>query len=414
MFRKKTTASYVKPSGSFRLNERHPLARSLALCIPFNGFSESVGSGREIWTRDLGIIKSTSEQATPKHNSDRFGLWGSFEKSVPDGFLIENLPSTFPGISATQHYTALAWQAKSGQVAGDTYNIIKRDDNVTNNDSILFISDSGLAGATLGGINIAAVDSVVNDEPALLGSLWDGSTGRMIVRGKYSGSAAVSALNSGITVLRIGFRIDLSPIRAYKGPLHVIYLFDRALSETETLLINDAPFALFSTSVSFPVFKKVAAASTSVFSSIGSAIVSGVGLSEFLSIASSSGAATVSGISSVVGVSIFSSSGSSTVTGVSGTAVPVIATGSSSGFATVNGVNGTQSANKHVGGVASNSRKTITLYPKTYPKREKNNIDFIDQSINQVKEKETEKKHSPRKQMNIDLLVALYSRMKKK
>lgn len=263
MFRKKSTASHVKPSGSFRLNERHPLARSLVLCVPFNGFSESVSSGREIWTRDLGIIKSTSEQATPKYNSDRFGLWGSFDKSIPDGFLIENLPATFPCISATQPFTALAWLAKSGQVVGEAYNVIKRDDNVTNNDSILYLKDNDTIGCTHGGIDFASTATIANDEPGLVGSSWDGATSRLIVKGVRSGSAAVAALNSGITVLRIGFRVDLSVLRAYKGPLYVIYIFDRELTEVETLNFQDNPFSLFTYSAPLPSFRRSVVASGS-------------------------------------------------------------------------------------------------------------------------------------------------------
>lgn len=258
MFKKNATPGHSKPAGSFRLNDSHPLARSLVLCIPFNDFAATTGSGREIWTRDLGIIKSTSEQATPKYSADRFGLWGSFEKSVPDGFLIENLPSTFPCISSTQPFTALAWLAKSGQVTGDAYNVIKRDDNVANNDSILYLKDNDTIGCTHGGIDFASTATIANDEPGLVGSLWDGATSRLIVKGARSGSAAVSALNSGITVLRIAHRIDLSVTRAYKGPLYVIYIFDRALEEVETLDLHYNPFSLFSMAVPYPAFKRQA------------------------------------------------------------------------------------------------------------------------------------------------------------
>lgn len=271
MFKKRITPSRSKPAGAFGLNASHPLARSLVLCIPFNGFSETTGSGREIWTRDLGIIKSTSENATPKYDSDRSGLGGSFNKDVPDGFLIENLPSTFPCISSTQPFTALAWLTKYGQVAGDAYNVIKRDDNVSNNDSILYLKDNDTIGCTHGGVDFASTATIVNEEPGIVGSSWDGSTSRLIVKGVRSGSAAVAALNSGITVLRIATRIDLSVIRSYKGLISCIYIFDRALEEVETLYLQDSPFSLFTYTAPAPSFKRsaVAAGSNQQFMMMG-------------------------------------------------------------------------------------------------------------------------------------------------
>lgn len=247
----------VKPN-HFNLNLRHPLASSLVLCVPFNGFSETTASGRKIWTRQQGWINSSSEQATPKYLTDRHGLCGSFDKDVPDGFLIENLPSTFPCISSTQPFTALAWLLKAGQVTGDAYNVIKRDDNVSNNDSILYLKDDDTVACTHGGIDFSSTATIANDEYGLVGSLWDGTTSRLIVKGARSGSASVSALNTGITVLRIAHRIDLSVIRAFKGIIHCIYIFNRALTETETLHLQYNPFSLFYSAVSVPPYKRSA------------------------------------------------------------------------------------------------------------------------------------------------------------
>lgn len=264
-------AKYKKPGGPFRINKRHPLASSLVLCVPFNGFNETTGSGREIWTRDLGIIKSTSENATPKYDSDRSGLGGTFDKDVPDGFLIENLPSTFPCISSAQPFTALVWLTKYGQVAGDAFNVIKRDDNVSNNDSILYLKDNDTVACTHGGTDFASTATLANEEPGLVGSSWDGATSRLIVKGVRSGSASVAALNSGITVLRIATRIDLSVIRSYKGLISCIYIFDRALEEVETLNLQDNPFSLFTYAVPFPSFKRssVAAGNNQQFMMMG-------------------------------------------------------------------------------------------------------------------------------------------------
>lgn len=252
-------AKHKKPGGPFRINNRHPLAKSLVLCVPFNGFNETTDSGRQIWTRDLGLINSSSERATPKYDSDRYGLGGTFDKDVPDGFLIENLPSTFPGISSTQPFTALVWLTKYGMVSGDAYNVIKRDDNVSNNDSILYLKDNDTIGCTHGGIDFASTATIVNEEPGLVGSSWDGATSRLIVKGVRSGSASVAALNTGITVLRIGTRIDLSVIRSYKGLMSCIYIFDRALEEVETLDLQYNPFSLFTYLAPSPAFKLAAA-----------------------------------------------------------------------------------------------------------------------------------------------------------
>jgi hypothetical protein len=191
-----------------------------------------------------GVLAEVVTQTNASNWVDaQLGLAGDYMAQVAHHIANADLPSWFPGKGANNNpYTCLTLIEIPTFVSGDFHNVFQKD-NEAGNPYFLWLRDTGQINFTLTTGSYQSAGGIAAKQPALVGSLFDGTNASVIIDGIIEGSVS-STITANTSPLNIGTRSDSvgDTNRILNGYMNFSSFFNRPIDQAALSDLAADPF----------------------------------------------------------------------------------------------------------------------------------------------------------------------------